>query len=75
MLPGDNNDVRCVYLQGSKEPIAQRPKNHKGHFMHPDLLGGQIDTLQEPGAAIVVCITQSPQEIVARISSDLRLAL
>lgn len=75
LLRGDNNDVRYVYLQGSKELIAQRLKNRKGHFMHPDLLDSQFDTLQEPDAAIVVCITQSPQEIVAQISSDLRLAL
>jgi gluconate kinase len=38
-------------------------------------LDSQFDVLQEPDAAIVVCITQSPQEIVAQISGELRLAL
>ena len=69
------NDVRFVYLQGSKELIGQRLKGRKGHFMSSDLLDSQFDALQEPESAIVVCVTQSPQEIVAHICGELRLAL
>jgi gluconokinase len=75
VLRGNNNDVRFVYLQGSKELIEQRLKNRKGHFMRSNLLDSQFDALQEPDAALVVCITQSPQEIIAQISDELRLAL
>ncbi len=75
ILRGNNKDVRFVYLQGSKELIGQRLKDRKGHFMRSDMLDSQFDVLQEPDAAIVVCITQSPQEIVAQISGELRLAL
>ena len=75
ILRGDSDDVRFVYLQGSKELIAQRLKDRKGHFASPDLLDSQFDALQEPDAAIVVCITRSPQEIVARVCGELRLAL
>jgi gluconate kinase len=60
-----------VYLQGSKELIGQRLKDRKGHFMRSDMLDSQFDVLQEPDAAIVVCITKSPQEIVAQISGEL----
>ena len=75
ILRGNNKDVRFVYLQGSKELIRQRLKDRKGHFMRSDMLDSQFDVLQEPDAAIVVCITQSPQEIVAQICGELRLAL
>lgn len=75
ILRGDNNDVRFVYLQGSKELIAQRLKDRKGHFMSSDLLDSQFDVLQEPDSAIVVCITLSPREIVAQVCRELRLAL
>ena len=75
ILRGKNEDVRFVYLRGSKELIRQRLKKRKGHFMRSDMLDNQFDVLQEPDTAIVVCITQSPQEIVAQISGELRLAL
>jgi gluconokinase len=75
LLRGDNNDVRFVYLQGSKELIEQRLKNRKGHFASSDLLDSQFDVLQEPESAIVVCITPSPQDIVAEVCDELGLAL
>ena len=75
ILRENNEDVRFVYLRGSKELIKQRLRERKGHFMRSDMLDSQFDVLQEPDAAIVACITQSPQEIVAYISSELRLAL
>ena len=73
ILRGNSDDVRFVYLQGSKELIGQRLKNRKGHFMSSDLLDSQFDALQEPDAAIVINITQSPQQIVAQISGELMM--
>ena len=75
ILRGNSADVRFVYLQGSKELIAQRLKDRKGHFSSPDLLDSQFDVLQEPDSAIVVAITLSPQEIVAQVCSELGLVL
>jgi gluconokinase len=75
ILRGNYNDVRFVYLQGNKELIGQRLKDRKGHFASSDLLDSQFDVLQEPESAMVVCITLSPQEIVAQISSELGLTL
>jgi gluconokinase len=74
MLRGNSDDVRFVYLQGSKELIGQRLKNREGHFMSPDLLDSQFDVLQEPDSAIVVSIALSPQEIIAQVCGELRLA-
>ena len=71
VLRGNNKDVRFVYLQGSKKLIRQRLKDRKEHFMRSDMLDSQFDVLQEPDEAIVVSITQSPQEIVAQIRGEL----
>ena len=75
ILRGNNNDVRFVYLQGSKELIGQRLQDRKGHFMSSDLLDSQFDVLQEPESAIIACITQNPQQIVAQVCSELELVL
>jgi gluconokinase len=74
ILRGNNNEIRFVYLQGSKELIRRRLKDRKGHYMSSGMLDSQFDVLQEPGSAIVVCIAQSPQNIVAQICGDLRIA-
>jgi len=75
VLRGENKDVRFVYLQGSKKLIKQRLKDRTEHFMHSDMLDSQFDVLQEPDEAIVVSITQSPQEIVAQLRGELWPAL
>src|SRR5271156_5860608 len=68
----DPKSVRGVYLKGSKEVIAERLCNRTGHFMNPDLLQSQFDTLEEPGDAIVVDAAAAPEAIVDEIK--LRLA-
>ncbi|MGB0058722.1 gluconokinase, partial [Candidatus Binatus sp.] len=44
----DPKAVKIVYLKGSKEMIAERLRNRGAHFMDPDLLQSQFDTLEEP---------------------------
>jgi gluconokinase len=63
----DPNLVKVVYLKGSKEVIAERLRNRSGHFMNPDLLQSQFDTLEEPGDAIVVDVSMAPEAIVNAI--------
>src|SRR6266481_9421835 len=46
--------VKVVYLKGSKEMIAERLSHRSGHFMNPDLLQSQFNTLEEPRDAIIV---------------------
>lgn len=42
--------VLFVFLDGSKETIAARLADRKGHFMPPSLLASQFATLEPPGA-------------------------
>ena len=65
----DPDSVKVVYLKGSKELIAARLRNRTGHFMNPDLLQSQFDTLEEPGDAVVVDISGTPEAIVREIKS------
>jgi gluconokinase len=59
--------VKVVYLAGSKEVIAERLRNRRGHFMNPDLLQSQFETLEEPDDAIVVDVSMAPEAIVQEI--------
>jgi len=67
----DPDSMKVVYLKGSKELIAARLRGRTGHFMNPDLLQSQIDTLEEPRDAIVVDISGTPEAIVREIRSRL----
>ena len=63
--------VKIVYLKGSKEVIGERLRNRVGHFMNPDLLQSQFDTLEEPRDAIVVDVSMAPEAIVSAIRARL----
>jgi gluconokinase len=67
----DPNLVKVVYLKGSKEVIAERLSHRSGHFMSPDLLQSQFDTLEEPRDAIVVDVSMAPEVIVREIRIQL----
>ena len=67
----DPNSVKVVYLKGSKEVIAERLRDRTGHFMNPDPLQSQIDTLEEPRDAIVVDVSAAPEAIVNAIRARL----
>jgi gluconokinase len=61
--------VRLVYLKGSYELIASRLRTRADHYMHPDLLRSQFETLDEPAHAVIVDVTLSPETIVRTIKS------
>ena len=65
----DPNSVKVVYLRGSKRVIAERLRERGPHFMNPDLLQSQFDTLEEPRDAIVVDISMAPEAIVNAIKA------
>jgi gluconokinase len=48
---GAGRPVLFVFLEGSKETIAARLADRKGHFMPPSLLASQFATLEPPGDA------------------------
>lgn len=73
-----NDQVKFVYLRGSYELIASRLQKRHGHFMKPELLRSQFDTLEEPGTsedAITVELGPSPAVLVKEIRRKLNLIL
>jgi len=70
------DDVRFVFLKGTKELIAERLAHRKGHFMPPGLLASQFATLEEPGPeerALVVGIAMPPRYMASAIIDKLGL--
>jgi len=65
--------VVLVYLKGDYEIIQKRLARRRGHYMNPNLLGSQFDTLEEPAAAAHVDISPGPGEIVKEVRSRLGL--
>jgi gluconokinase len=70
------DDVRFVFLRGTKELIAARLAQRKGHFMPPGLLTSQFNTLEPPEAGehvITVSIDESVEAIVDGAVRQLKL--
>ena len=75
ILVHGRNDVRIVYLDGTRELIASRLAARKGHFMPPGLLDSQFRTLEPPGddeSPISVSIDASVEAIVDAIIGKLQ---
>jgi gluconokinase len=74
VLVHGRDDVRIVYLDGSKALIRTRLDARKGHFMPPELLDSQFNTLEPPAAdekPIRVSIDASVEAIVDDIINQL----
>lgn len=65
--------VRWVYLWAPREVIASRLAGRTGHFMPPELLGSQLEALEEPEEALRVDVTPGLDEAVAAIRAGLGL--
>lgn len=77
VLVHGRDDVRIVFLDGTKALIAGRLATRKGHFMPADLLDSQFRTLEPPKAdegAVTVSIDGSVDKIVDDIVNKLKLA-
>jgi gluconokinase len=71
------NDVGLVYLDGTRQLIAERLNRRKGHFMPPGLLASQFKTLEPPSSderPITVPIDASVEAIVDDIVGQLSLS-
>ncbi|NXP14852.1 GNTK gluconokinase, partial [Thinocorus orbignyianus] len=71
---GENTALKIlfVHLDGPMDTIAGRLHKRRGHFMPPELLKSQFDTLEPPSAPenfITVSIEQSLPEIVLEIEN------
>jgi gluconokinase len=74
VLSGGRDDVRFVFLDGSRELIARRMAARQNHFMPPGLLDSQFATLERPGPdehAIHVGIDVPVDEIVDGVIAQL----
>jgi gluconokinase len=76
ILVHGRDDVRIVFLDGTKDLIAKRLAARKGHFMPPGLLDSQFTTLEPPHPGerpITVSIDVSVDGIVDDIVRQLEL--
>jgi len=76
ILAHGRDDVRIVFLDGTKDLIAKRLAARKGHFMPPGLLDSQFKTLEPPQPSeqpITVSIDASVDGIVNDIVRQLEL--
>ncbi|WP_446051724.1 gluconokinase [Zobellia laminariae] len=64
---GIEEKLNFVYLQGTFEEIMGRLELRKNHFMPPELLHSQFNTLEVPEDAITISIMHTPEEIVSKI--------
>ena len=74
ILVHGRDDVRIIYLDGSKQLIAERLAKRRGHFMPSGLLDSQFKTLEPPDESehpVTVSIDGTPDEIVDHIISKL----
>jgi len=73
-LERDASDcVQYVYLHGSEELIRHRLAARRGHFMNPNLLHSQFETLEPPVDAIRVDVAPAPEAVAAEIREKLGL--
>lgn len=73
ILSEDNLAVTFIYLRGDYESVQTRIQQRQGHFMSPDLLHSQFALLEEPEEALIFDITETPEEIVAKILNSLSI--
>ncbi len=67
------NQMKFVFLNGTKIEIAQRLQERKGHFMPPGLLDSQFSALEAPTGAITISIQHTPKKIILQILEKYRI--
>lgn len=67
----DRRQVAFVYLKGSYETILARMQSRGEHFMKPEMLRSQFDTLEEPWGILTLNITLPQNVIVQKIKEQI----
>jgi gluconokinase len=65
--------ARFVHLDADRELIRDRLHARKGHYMNPALVDSQFATLEAPQDALRLDAADTPDALVQRIRSQLRL--
>jgi gluconokinase len=66
-------DLRICYLKGTYSEIAARLQSRTGHFAGEAILAGQFADLEEPRDALVLPVSNTPEEIVGDVLRKLQL--
>ena len=64
--------LQFIHLKGSYDLIWSRISQRKGHYMKPEMLRSQFETLEEPVDALAVDVSLTPEEIVEKIIRTFR---
>lgn len=67
-------NVQIVYLKASPEELRARIAARRRHFVSAGILPGQLADLEEPANALVISAMLPPEQIVAAITLQFRLA-
>jgi gluconokinase len=70
-----SDDVKFVFLRGSRSRIAAQLQARRGHFADPAILDSQFDDLEEPRPpepALTFEILDNVHDLVAQIKTELR---
>ena len=59
--------IAIIYLKGSYDLIFSRMSIREGHYMKPEMLKSQFDTLEEPKDAVVLDVEMSLEEMIDTI--------
>jgi len=66
-------EVKVVYLHSTPALIAARMAARSHHFMNPDLLRSQFETLEEPQGSLIIDASLPVTQIVLKIHSALSM--
>lgn len=71
VLRVDPDQVQFVFLRGAYDVILARMETRVGHYMKPDMLASQFQTLEEPQDALIEDVSLEPDVIVRDILDKL----
>ena len=68
-----NEQVRFVYLKGSRDLLSRRMLERKNHYMKASMLESQLQALEEPVGALVIDAGTIEEDIVREIRAAFAL--
>ncbi|WP_199769293.1 gluconokinase [Flavivirga eckloniae] len=71
ILKNKNENIIWVLLNGEFDLVLNRIENRKNHFMKPDLLQSQFDTLEIPSYGLHINIDKGVKDIVKEITNKI----
>ena len=67
----DNDGVQVVYLKGSYDLLWSRLSHRKDHYMKPQMLQSQFESLEEPENALTMDVSMPVNALVNEILKQL----